>query len=155
MKIMIVYDSNTGNTEKMAKAIAEGAGSVSGVEVEVKKIGEPFPLSMLASADAAIYGSPCIYAGVTEGMRVFLENMSSYAKAGLMDVKGKPAAVFGSYGWDGAWVMETVLRGNIQSLGYNVQEEVCVETGLNLKYHAEEYLSKCKEFGKAFAEANK
>ena len=155
MKIMVVYDSNTGNTEKMAKAIAEGAGSVNGVEVEVKKIGEPFPLSMLASADAAIFGSPCIYAGVTEGLRDFLDNMSRYAKAGLMDVKGKPAAVFGSYGWDGAWVMETVLKGNVEALGYKVQDDVCVESGSNLKFHAEQYLGKCKEFGKAFSEANK
>ena len=155
MKIMVVYDSNTGNTEKMAKAIAEGAGSVEGVEVELKKIGEPFPLSTLASADAAIFGSPCIYAGVTDGMRSFIDNMTSYAKAGLMDVNGKAAAVFGSYGWDGAWVMETVLKGNIEKLGYSVQDDVCVETSSNLKYHAEEYLGKCREFGKAFSEANK
>jgi len=155
MKIMVIYDSQTGNTEKMAKAIAEGADSVAGVEVEIKKIGDPFPLSMLAKADAAIFGSPCIYAGVTDGMKVFLENMSGYAKAGLMDVKGNPAAVFGSYGWDGAWVMEVVLKSMVESLGYKVHGDICVETGSNVKYHADEYLGKCKEFGKAFAEANK
>ena len=155
MKIMVIYDSQTGNTEKMAKAIAEGAGSVAGVEVEVKKIGEPFPLSMLAKADGAIFGSPCIYAGVTDGMKAFLDNMAAYAKAGLMDVKGNPAAVFGSYGWDGAWVMEEVLKKHVESLGYKTQDDVCVETGSNLKYHSEEYLNKCKEFGKSFAEVNK
>jgi len=155
MKIMVIYDSQTGNTEKMAKAIAEGAGSVAGVDVEIKKIGDPFPLSMLAKADAAIFGSPCRYAGVTDGMKVFLENMSGYAKAGLMDVKGNPAAVFGSYGWDGAWVMEVVLKSMVESLGYKVHDDICVETGSNIKYHADEYLGKCKEFGKAFAEANK
>ncbi len=155
MKIMVIYDSQTGNTEKMAKAIAEGAGSVAGVEVDIKKIGDPFPLSMLAKADAAIFGSPCVYAGVTDGMKVFLENMNSYAKAGLMDVKGNPAAVFGSYGWDGAWVMEVVLKSMVESLGYKVYDDICVETGSNVKYHADEYLGKCKEFGKVFAEANK
>lgn len=39
MKIIVVFDSQTGNTEKMAKAIAEGASSVPGSVVEVKKIG--------------------------------------------------------------------------------------------------------------------
>ena len=32
MKIMVVYDSLGGNTEKMAKAVGEGAGSVAGAE---------------------------------------------------------------------------------------------------------------------------
>lgn len=155
MKIMVIYDSQTGNTEKMAKAIAEGAGSVVGMVVEVKKIGQPFPLSMLTKADAAIFGSPCIYAGVTDGMKTFIENMNGYAKAGLMDIKGKSAAIFGSYGWDGAWVMETVLKGMVESLGYKIHDEVCVETGSNIKYHADEYLVKCKEFGKSFAETIK
>ncbi|NQT09319.1 flavodoxin domain-containing protein, partial [Candidatus Bathyarchaeota archaeon] len=39
MKVIVVYDSQTGNTEKMAKAVAEGVGSV--VEVDIKKVGEP------------------------------------------------------------------------------------------------------------------
>ncbi len=54
MKVVVVYDSQTGNTEKMAKAIAKGAGSVVGVDI--KKIGEPFPLTVLAEADGVFYG---------------------------------------------------------------------------------------------------
>jgi flavorubredoxin len=155
MKIMIVYDSLGGSTEKMAKAIAEGAGSVVGTVVEVKKIGEPFSLSMLAKADGVAFGSPCIYANVTEGMRSFLENMKAYVKAGKMDVKGKRAAIFGSYGWDGAWVMEEKLKAMVQEIGYRVSDDVCVETGSNIKYHADVYLEKCKAFGKDFAESIK
>jgi len=101
MKIMIVYDSLGGSTEK--------------------KIGEPFSLSMLAKADGVAFGSPCIYANVTEGMQSFLENMKAYVKAGKMDVKGKRAAIFGSYGWDGAWVMEEKLKAMAQEIGYRVQ----------------------------------
>jgi flavodoxin len=36
-KILIVYHSQTGNTEKMAEAVAEGARSIEGVEVILKK----------------------------------------------------------------------------------------------------------------------
>lgn len=155
MKIMIVYDSLSGNTEKMAKAVAEGAGSVAGAVLEVKKIGEPFPLSMLAKADGVLFGSPCIYANVTDGMNSFLENMKEYIKAGKMEVKDKPTAIFGSYGWDGAWVMEERLKEAAQELGFKVYDEVCVEVGTNIKYHADEHLKKCRDFGKKFAESLK
>ena len=60
MKVLVVYDSLTGNTEKIAKAVAEGAASVDGVDVDVKKIGEPFPVTDLANADGVVFGSPCI-----------------------------------------------------------------------------------------------
>ena len=35
--LVIIYDSKTGNTEQIAKSIAEGAKSVSGVDVILKK----------------------------------------------------------------------------------------------------------------------
>ena len=90
MKVVVVYDSQTGNTEKMAKAVAEGVGSVA--EVDIKKVGEPFPLTLLAEADGVIYGSPCIYANVTPGMRALVENMGAYIKAGKIDVKRRRLA---------------------------------------------------------------
>ena len=37
-KILIVYHSQTGNTEKMAHAVAEGAHGIEGVEVILKKL---------------------------------------------------------------------------------------------------------------------
>jgi flavodoxin I len=150
-KIVIVYDSQTGNTEKMAKAVAEGAGSVA--EVNIKKVGEPFPLTLLAEADGVIYGSPCIYANVTTEMRNLVENMEAYVKTGRLNVKGHPAAVFGSYGWDGAWVMEGVFKLSLKNLGLKVWDEVCVETDSNVKYNEGESMKKCKAFGKKFAES--
>jgi len=35
-KILVLYYSRTGNTQKMAEAVAEGARSVQGADVEVK-----------------------------------------------------------------------------------------------------------------------
>ena len=152
MKIMVVYDSTTGNTEKMAKAIAEGANA-GGASVEVKKIGEPFPLSSLEKADGALFGSPCIYANVTPAMRGFLENMIAAVKDGKIKLKGKKAAVFGSYGWDGAWVMEERLNEYVKSLGYVIEQKACVEVGDDLKYHPDDHISKCREWGKDFAKS--
>jgi flavodoxin len=152
MKIMVVYDSQTGNTEKMAKAVAEGAGSVAGVEVDVKKIGEPFSLSMLAKADGVIFGSPCNYANVTPAMVSFLENLKGAAKKRTVNVKGKKAAIFGSYGWDGAYVMEDLFKKAVQDIGFQVKPEVCVEVDTNIQYHPDDHLEKCRVWGKAFAE---
>ena len=36
-KVLVLYDSTTGNTEKMAYLVAEGAKRVEGIEVRIKK----------------------------------------------------------------------------------------------------------------------
>jgi flavorubredoxin len=152
MRILIVYDSLTGNTEKMAHSVAEGAGSVSGIDVEVKKIGEPFALSILEKADGVIFGSPCNYANATPGMRSFLDNLKGYTKAGRMDVEGKRAAIFGSYGWDGAIILEELFKKAVQDLGFDVKDEVLMEIDTNIKYNPDIHLEKSKAWGKDFAE---
>ena len=152
MKIMVIYDSISGNTEKMANAVAEGAAS-GGASVEVKKIGEPFPLSSLGDADGALLGSPCNYANVTPAMRGFLMNITGAIEVGKIKLKGKKAAVFGSYGWDGAYVLEQKFNAYVKNLGYKVEQEACVEVGTNLRYHPDDHLGKCREWAKKFAES--
>lgn len=155
MKLLVIYDSKGGNTEKMAHAIAEGAASVEETMSEVKKIGEPFPLTELADADMVVFGSPVIYADVTDEMKSFLEHLKRYIDAGKMDMKGRRAAVFGSYGWDGAWTMEEQFKKRVEDLGYKVDEKVCVEIDTDLKYHAATPLENCRVFGKELAESLK
>lgn len=55
--ILVVYDSRTGHTEKMAFAVAKGAKQVKGVEVQVKRLSET-SIKDLAEADGIILGSP-------------------------------------------------------------------------------------------------
>ncbi|MBN2335053.1 FprA family A-type flavoprotein [Candidatus Bathyarchaeota archaeon] len=150
MKIVVIYDSKGGNTEKMAKAIAEGASKAA--DVEVKKIGEAFPLTIMADADGVVFGSPVYYADISNDMKDFLAHVESYVKANRKKINGRPAAVFGSYGYDGAWIMEERLKARIESIGYDVIDEVCVLIDTDVKYHAES-LDKCKAFGKKFAES--
>lgn len=56
-RLLIVYFSQTGHTEAMAEAIAEGARSVEGVEVVVKRAEEATNEELLA-ADGIVLGSP-------------------------------------------------------------------------------------------------
>lgn len=151
MKIAVIYDSKTGNTEKMAKAIAEGAKTVA--DVEVKKIGEAFPLTMLAEVDGVIFGSPVYYADISNNMKDFLAHIESYVKVNRKKINGIPAAIFGSYGYDGAWLMEEKLKDDVEGLGYKTYDKVLVMIDSDIKYHFEDEASKCREFGKKFAES--
>jgi flavorubredoxin len=150
LKIVIIYDSKTGNTEKMAKAVAEGAGEVA--EVELKKIGEAFPLTVMAEADGVVFGGPVYYADISNEMKDFLSHVESYIKANKKKIDDRPAAVFGSYGYDGAWIMEERLKARIERLGYHAYDEVCVLVDTDIKYN-EKSLDACKKFGKKFAES--
>jgi len=56
-QLLIVYFSETGHTEAMAKAIGEGAGSIEGVDVVIKLADETTNDDLLA-ADGTVLGSP-------------------------------------------------------------------------------------------------
>ena len=55
MKAVIIYDSVWGNTEKIARAIAEGVGAA-GAEVRMLKAGDAGP-GDFAGSDLVIVGS--------------------------------------------------------------------------------------------------
>ena len=67
-KVLIVYHSRSGNTEKMAEAVKEGVAGVEGVEVEVKKVEETTPEDLL-EADGIIMGSPVYVTSVPAEMK--------------------------------------------------------------------------------------
>lgn len=98
MKIAVIYWSGTGNTEAMAKAVAEGAGaelfSVSDFSGDV------------ADYDRLAFGCPAMGAeNLEEGEfePFFTDNESK--------LSGKKVALFGSYGWgDGDWMRQWADR---------------------------------------------
>lgn len=154
MKVLVVYDSLGGNTEKMACAIAAGASSIEGVEAEVKKIGEPFPLTALAESTMVVFGSPVIYSKVTDGLMSFLKRVKQHIEDGKMTGKDRRAAIFGSCSFK-AQIIEERLKGMVEGLGYDVEEKVCVEKARDIKDSKEAVLEKCREFGKELAESLK
>jgi len=151
MKIVVIYDSKTGNTEKIAHAVAEGINKVA--DVEVKKIGEAFPLTILADVDGVVFGSPVYYADISNNMKDFLAHVESYIKANRKKINHIPAAIFGSYGYDGAWLMEEKLKDIVEELGYETFKDILVIVDTDIKYHFETEQVKAIEFGKRFAES--
>ena len=112
-KVLVVYYSSYGHIEQMARAVAEGAGSVAGTDVTVKcvaelvpedvarksgmKIDQDAPIaspSELADYDAIIFGTPTRYGNMAAQMRNFLDQTGGlWVKGALV---GKVGSVFAS-----------------------------------------------------------
>ena len=97
-KVMLVYWSGSGNTEKMAEAIAKGAKD-KGAEVTCKNVSSA-SVEELANYDVVAFGSPAMGAEVIEE-----GEMEPFFSSALPNLAGKKVAVFGSYDWgDGEWL---------------------------------------------------
>ncbi len=71
--VLVTYHSLSGNTEKMARAVAEGAQAVSGARVTLKRVGEVTGADLFA-ADALIVGSPVYWANMSGEVKTFFDN---------------------------------------------------------------------------------
>jgi len=88
VKILILYYSRSGNTEKMAKLIFDEIKS-SNQDVELKKV-EDADISDLKSADGIIVGSPTYYGGMAAQIKMLFDE--SVKLHGKLD--GKIGAAF-------------------------------------------------------------
>lgn len=97
-KIAVVYWSGTGNTEAMANFAAESAKGA-GADVSVIDASD-FGADMVDDYDLIAFGCPAMGAEALE--EDVFEPMFNEC---LPKLKGKKAALFGSYGWgDGEWM---------------------------------------------------
>ena len=112
-KVLVLYYSAYGHVERMAQAVAEGARSVPGMEVALKRVPELVPddvarkagmkleqkapiatVDELSSYDAIIFGTPTRFGNMTAQMRNFLDQTGAlWVKGALV---GKVASVFAS-----------------------------------------------------------
>ena len=138
-KVVILYDTRTGNTGRMARAVAEGAKSVAGVEVVLKRIGEA-KRDDLAGADAIVLGSPTHNTQPSRAMRRLLADLSK------ISLKDKVGTAFGSYGWSGEAV--GIIARALKDQGTRVIGE-----GVRVKRSPDAGgLARCRELGRAVAE---
>ncbi len=84
--VLVTYHSASGNTEKMAQAVAEGAKAVSGKSVVLKRVGEVIGDDLLSS-DAVIVGSPVYVGNMSGQVKTFFDNWG--LKFGLGTGTGK------------------------------------------------------------------
>ena len=92
MKTAVIYWSGTGNTEAMANAVAEGAGTDALTVSDFS--------GNIADFDTIAFGCPAMGAEVLEEdeFEPFFTGIES-------ELSGKTVLLFGSYGWgDGEWM---------------------------------------------------
>jgi len=88
-KLLIIYDSNTGNTERVAEAVAEGIKQVPDVTVEMKRT-ENIEAQDIIDADGYAFGSPSHFSIMSGKILTLLKNLYSIRDK----MAGKPMAVF-------------------------------------------------------------
>ncbi len=136
MKAAVIYWSATGNTEAMAKAVAEGAGAelftVSGFTGSVEDY------------DALAFGCPAMGAEVLEE-----GEFEPFFTATESKLAGKRVAIFGSYGWgDGEWMRNWEARVKAQGIA------LVGDAGLMCNETPDENgLEQCRALGKSLVSA--
>ncbi len=116
--ILVLYYSSYGHVETMAEHVAQGAKSINGIQVDIKRVPETMPDDIakaaeikrdqkapiakpndLADYDAIIFGSPTRFGNMAGQMRNFLDQTGSmWVKGSLV---GKIGSVFTSTGTGG------------------------------------------------------
>ncbi|MGD8757244.1 MAG: flavodoxin domain-containing protein [Deltaproteobacteria bacterium] len=142
-KVLIVYDSRTGNTKQMAEFIAEGI-RMGGHEAELEKITAIKNEKALQGYDAYVFGCPTYHRDMTNGMKTFLFLVQK------AELKDKVGGAFGSYTHSGDApklifdTMEYVFKMDMVDLGsFNLKEDI-LATG--------EGMRACQDYGKAIAQ---
>lgn len=139
--VLIVYNTKTGNTELMAKAVEEGVRSVQGVDVTLTYHARPADLQ---SADAIIIGVPTY----NHRMTMDIENLLAEAATENIDLTDKIGAAFGSYGWSGEAPQHVVevLRNKFMMK--------TIEPPIQVNYKPDDkQLEECRSLGRKVAQS--
>jgi NAD(P)H dehydrogenase (quinone) len=150
-KILIVYDSKTGNTQVMAKAVAKGAEKAGIIEAVVKKVEETANSDLLA-ADGIIMGSPTYFGEMSAKLKAFID--ASISVHGQLT--GKVGGAFTSSGGTASGG-ETTLLSIVQAM---LIHGMIVWGRADDKHYgvavtgkpSKEDLAECEELGKRVAE---
>ena len=134
-ELEIVYFSQIGNTKAMASAIAEGAGN-KGVDTTIKPLSTLLSIKEIEETDAI--GAPTQNSNIPSQVRTVLSKMNG------LNLKRKPAAAFGSYGFSGE--APDMIADKLRSMGMDV-----VGVVRTLKKPDEAALNECKKLGKKLA----
>jgi len=148
-KALVVYDSVTGNTEKMAKAIGDGIRE-SGLNVEVKKVDDT-TLDDLVGADAIAMGSPTHFSTMSAKMKTLIDKSIEIWPNEPGKLRDKIGAAFTACGGaDGG--NETTLLSLIRAMLWHGMVIVGHQSGscgaISVGAPDEKCIAGCRQFGK-------
>jgi multimeric flavodoxin WrbA len=143
-RILVVYHSQSGNTRRMAEAVAQGAGEIEGVAVLLKRAGEA-TLEDLLECDGLVIASP-EYFGYMAGAMKDLFDRTYERGRGDKRIFRKPYAVVISAGNDGSGSLASIERIALGFQFKKVQPPVISKGPIT-----EETLGRCEELGRTLA----
>ena len=139
-KIAVVYWSGPGHTEQMAQQVAAGIQEA-GANPEIIAAAE-FSASLVGSFDAIAFGCPAMGAEELES-----DEFAPLFEACLPLLRGKPIALFGSYGWgDGEWMRTWEEDCGAAGINRVADSVICCEAP------DDEALAACRALGRKLAE---
>ena len=141
-KLLIVYHSQAGNTEALARALSEGAGSA-GATVILKRAVDATGEDLLG-CDAVAIGTPNYFGYMAGLVKDFFDRAWNTTRGRVSD---KPYAVFCSSGGGGRQALDSVER-ICNSIGLSKAFEGVIATG---KPSARVF-DDCKELGRKLAQ---
>lgn len=136
MKLVIVYGTGSHNTERMARAIKEGA-EAKGIDTILVNVNDAHKNDVM-DADAVAVGSPNYNHAMMPTVRKFLDSLSD------LDLSGKVGLSFGSYGWS----FEATDQINSILASYGL---VMIENLLVKRMPGDEELEQCRRVGSLLA----
>lgn len=140
--ILVIYHSQTGNTEKMAKAVAEGVQSIESSHCVLKKAFDTDARDLL-DADGIAIGTPENFGYMSGAIKDFFDRTFYQVHD---QVFRKPYVVFISAGNDGTGALNSIER---IALGYKFKK--VYDPVISKGKLTEEILEKCRELGKILA----
>jgi multimeric flavodoxin WrbA len=141
-RILIIFHSQTGNTERMAWAVADGAAVIENTEVILKKV-QDATLDDLLEAEGLAIGTPENFGYMSGMVKDFFDRTFYRAEN---KVFRKPYVVFISAGNDGTGALRAIER---IALGYKfkmVYEPVIAKGKLT-----DDVIERCRELGGVLA----
>ena len=98
IKVLVTYHSLSGNTERMAEAVAAGAKSAPATQVILKRVAH-VTADELLSADAVVVGSPVYWSNMSGEVKTFFDNWQfKFGVFPEFKMKNKVGAAFATGG---------------------------------------------------------
>ena len=154
IRVAVVYHSETGNTEKMARLVVEGARSVENAEARAMSI-EDVDMDFIEQSQAVIFGTPTYEGTLSWQMKRFIDESK-------VPLRGKLGGVFASQNWPGgggASFAEMTLIAGLLVRGMMVYSGGITEGAPFLHFGAvsarapqdELYVKRCRKLGENIA----
>lgn len=110
MQVLVLYHSHTGNTETLAKAVAEGVQQVDGVDCLVRTAAD-VKQSEFAASDGIVAGSPVYFGTMAAELKAVFDKFIHVRS----QMEGKVGAAFATSA-DATGGKETTIMSILQAL---------------------------------------